>query len=63
MSSKRAIKRKQCAGKKPYCNMGHAEREASKARRRTGDNIQAYKCTRCGWPHIGHASARKIKNQ
>ena len=61
MSSKRAIKRKQCAGKKAYCNRDHAEHEALKARRRTGDDIQAYPCPRCGWPHIGHRSARKIR--
>ena len=60
MSSKRAIRRKQCQGKKQHCNEAHASREAWKKRKRTGDDIWEYKCPHCSWWHIGHRSARKI---
>lgn len=42
-----------CIRKKQYTEKT-AERVAGRIRHRTGENVVAYGCTRCGWWHVGH---------
>lgn len=53
-ASKRHVRRKSCEGKVRYVNHADADQNAMSARRRTRQNIQAYKCRFCSGYHIGH---------
>jgi hypothetical protein len=54
MASKRHIRHKSCTNKKKR-SLDGARIAASKAKKRTGDNIRVYKCSFCGAYHIGHS--------
>ena len=56
MSSKRAIRRKMCDGKVRYASQKEAFTAAKQSNKRDGSNwIVPYRCTFCGYWHIGHA--------
>lgn len=60
MSSKRAIRRKQCKSKTRYDTQGQAQRALNGLRRNTGDSsvMTAYHCRWCGGFHFGHTPYR-----
>ena len=43
-----------CQVKRPYYLPQEADRAAAEARKRSGDDIERYKCDFCAWWHIGH---------
>ena len=60
MASKRALKRKQCQGKKKY-EKTEAIRTATVMRHKyPGQSFDGYPCPNCGSWHVGH---RTWKNQ
>jgi spore germination protein YaaH len=64
MSSKRAIRRKACDGKRRYEKQEAISRAQSLRRR--GHFINAYSCSRCGSWHLGHpdkAARRAIRQR
>lgn len=56
MSSKRAIRRKQCKGKTRYTTQMSAQAAIGRLRRNTGtrDWLTAYRCRWCSGFHFGH---------
>lgn len=60
MSSKRAIRRKQCKGKVRYDTQVAAQRGIGRLRRDTGSVgfYTAYRCDFCGGFHFGHTPKR-----
>lgn len=63
MASKRNIKLRQCAGHKPYEDLIHARNDAYALSRRMGTAVDAYRCKRCGFYHVGKRPARKNRAQ
>lgn len=57
MSSKRALRRKQCKGKVRHQTEKFAE-IAVRNTRSTG-NLSAYRCSFCGGWHIGHTPGKQ----
>lgn len=56
MSSKRALRRKQCKGKVRYPSQMSAQAGIGRLRRNTGTTswLQAYRCRHCSGWHFGH---------
>lgn len=53
MSSKRAIRRRECGNKRRYVSMELAQAEARRMRRK-GFMVRPYGCAWCGHIHLGH---------
>lgn len=62
MSSKRAIRRKQCKGKQRFETQRAAQSAIGGLRTRTGSRepLTAYKCAWCGGYHFGHTPRRVL---
>lgn len=60
MGSKRAIRRKACAGKVRHVDRAAAEAAIYSLNRKKGwqGPMNAYRCARCGAWHIGHTPGR-----
>jgi hypothetical protein len=60
MSSKRAIRRRECKGKERYPSQKAAQAAIGRMRRNTGstDWMSAYHCGFCGGFHFGHSPKR-----
>jgi len=55
MSSKRNIRRRQCAGKRGYPSLADAIHASKFGQRRYGwQRLNAYHCARCRAYHLGH---------
>lgn len=60
MASKRRERRRSCEGKVAHTTAGEAWREAARLRRlNDGGTWQAYRCSRCGFWHVGRPNARQ----
>ena len=51
-----AVCEKQC-----YVTMERADEVAEERSRASGENIRAYKCPHCGWPHLTNKTKKKAK--
>lgn len=60
MSSKRAVRRRECGGKKQYATMAEAVKACYQYQMDFGGWVRAYRCKFCHQFHIGHPNA-KIK--
>ena len=59
MASKRRLRRKQCEGKAQHKSNDFALVELQRLRKKGVDGqFNIYKCTHCGFFHIGHATGR-----
>lgn len=54
MSSRRAIRRRECLGKVRHSSVA----AATVAAHRTRGRVHAYRCPSCGGYHVGHAPRR-----
>lgn len=61
MSSKRAQRRKECTGKKPYPSREAAEIDARCLARKTGHRFNVYTCKHCHGIHVGHTPKKVLQ--
>jgi hypothetical protein len=54
----------ECTGKRQYRQKDRAKRDARLARNGPAGNVRPYRCSHCGWWHLGHKpyDARKAES-
>ena len=60
LSSKRAIRRRACGGKKKFPTRTRAISAAVRISRQTKERLRAYRCRFCRAWHVGHARVPPI---
>jgi hypothetical protein len=60
MSSKRAVRRRACAGKVRHPDTAHAWRHARRLIATYGQPYHVYRCRFCGGAHVAHGDGRKV---
>jgi hypothetical protein len=62
VTSKRALRRRACEGKRAYPHEGAARQAAALALREHGELLGHYRCPFCSGWHIGHPPVRNQRD-